>query len=433
MGQCPGCKAWNSFCEEKVTVGAKSQSGRRTVVAPTSILEVETTDETRFTTGIGELNRVLGGGVVSGSLVLVGGDPGIGKSTILLQMCRNMSEMGQKILYVSGEESLSQIKMRAERIGKFTKDMLLLCVNNLEDVEEYVKKDTPKVIVIDSIQTIVTDDIESAPGSVSQVKEVTARLMRMAKQTGIAIFIVGHVTKEGTVAGPRTLEHMVDTVLYFEGERNAGFRVLRAVKNRFGSTNEIGVFEMKGKGLAEVKNPSQLMLDGRPDDTSGSVVVCTMEGTRPILLEIQALVCQSSFNLPRRTSVGLDYNRVNLLLAVLEKRGGVVMSGCDAYVNIAGGMRLDDPSADLGIVFALVSSFKNRAIPSDMVMFGEIGLSGEVRGVSGAEQRVREASKMGFKMCIIPKSNLDNVKKMKDLGDMKVIGVANMQQALEYI
>ena len=412
MGQCPGCKAWNSFCEEKVTVGAKSQSGRRAVVAPTSILEVETTDETRFTTGIGELNRVLGGGIVSGSLVLVGGDPGIGKSTILLQMCRNMSEMGQKILYVSGEESLSQIKMRAERIGNFTKDMLLLCVNNLEDVEEYVKKDTPKVIVIDSIQTIVTDDVESAPGSVSQVKEVTARLMRMAKQTGIAIFIVGHVTKEGTVAGPRTLEHMVDTVLYFEGERNAGFRVLRAVKNRFGSTNEIGVFEMKGTGLAEVKNPSQLMLDGRPDDTSGSVVVCTMEGTRPILLEIQALVCQSSFNLPRRTSVGLDYNRVNLLLAVLEKRGGIVMAGCDAYVNIAGGMRLDDPSADLGIVFALVSSFKNRAIPSDMVMFGEMGLSGEVRGVSGAEQRVREAAKMGFKTCIIPRSNLDNVKKM---------------------
>ena len=311
--------------------------------------------------------------------------------------------------------------------------MLLLCVNNLEDVEEYVKKDTPKIIVIDSIQTIVTDDIESAPGSVSQVKEVTARLMRMAKQTGIAIFIVGHVTKEGTVAGPRTLEHMVDTVLYFEGERNAGFRVLRAVKNRFGSTNEIGVFEMKGNGLAEVKNPSQLMLDGRPDDTSGSVVVCTMEGTRPILLEIQALVCQSSFNLPRRTSVGLDYNRVNLLLAVLEKRGGIVMAGCDAYVNIAGGMRLDDPSADLGIVFALVSSFKNRAIPSDMVMFGEMGLSGEVRGVSGAEQRVREAAKMGFKTCIIPKSNMDNVKKMKDLGDMKVVGVANIQQALEYI
>ena len=437
MGQCPACKEWNTFVEETVDKKSISSSGKvkkeskASQVLPLSAVKSE--KEERIVTGIAEFDRVLGGGIVRGSLVLVGGDPGIGKSTILLQMCRNMSEMGQKILYVSGEESLSQIKMRAERIGNFTKDMLLLCVNNLEDVEEYVKKDTPKVIVIDSIQTIVTDDVESAPGSVSQVKEVTARLMRMAKQTGIAIFIVGHVTKEGTVAGPRTLEHMVDTVLYFEGERNAGFRVLRAVKNRFGSTNEIGVFEMKGTGLAEVKNPSQLMLDGRPDDTSGSVVVCTMEGTRPILLEIQALVCQSSFNLPRRTSVGLDYNRVNLLLAVLEKRGGIVMAGCDAYVNIAGGMRLDDPSADLGIVFALVSSFKNRAIPSDMVMFGEMGLSGEVRGVSGAEQRVREAAKMGFKTCIIPRSNLDNVKKMKDIGDMKVVGVANIQQALEYI
>ena len=437
MGQCPACKEWNTFVEETVDKKSISSSGKvkkeskAAQVLPLSAGKSE--KEERIVTGIAEFDRVLGGGIVRGSLVLVGGDPGIGKSTLLLQVCRELSQKKVPLLYVSGEESLSQIKMRAERIGNFTKDMLLLCVNNLEDVEEYVKKDTPKVIVIDSIQTIVTDDVESAPGSVSQVKEVTARLMRMAKQTGIAIFIVGHVTKEGTVAGPRTLEHMVDTVLYFEGERNAGFRVLRAVKNRFGSTNEIGVFEMKGTGLAEVKNPSQLMLDGRPDDTSGSVVVCTMEGTRPILLEIQALVCQSSFNLPRRTSVGLDYNRVNLLLAVLEKRGGIVMAGCDAYVNIAGGMRLDDPSADLGIVFALVSSFKNRAIPSDMVMFGEMGLSGEVRGVSGAEQRVREAAKMGFKTCIIPRSNLDNVKKMKDIGDMKVVGVANIQQALEYI
>lgn len=433
MGQCPGCKSWNSFCEEKVNVGVKGRSGKRTAVAPTSILQVEVSHETRFSTGIGELNRVLGGGVVNGSLVLVGGDPGIGKSTILLQMCRNMSEAGHRILYVSGEESLSQIKLRAERIGTFTKDMLLLCVNNIEDVEEYVTKDAPKVIVIDSIQTIITDDIESAPGSVSQVKEVTARLMRMAKQTGIAIFIVGHVTKEGTVAGPRTLEHMVDTVLYFEGERNAGFRVLRAVKNRFGSTNEIGVFEMKGTGLAEVTNPSQHMLDGRPADTSGSVVVCTMEGTRPILLEIQALVCQTSFNLPRRTSVGLDYNRVNLLLAVLEKRGGMVLSGCDAYVNIAGGMRLDDPSADLGIVFALVSSFKNRALPPDMVMFGEIGLSGEVRGVTGAELRLREAVKMGFKTCIIPKSNLENIQNREAFEGVKICGVSSVTQALEYI
>lgn len=433
MGQCPGCKAWNSFCEEKVTVGARSHQKGRMTVTPTSILEVKTSDEIRTSTGIGELNRVLGGGVVSGSLVLVGGDPGIGKSTLLLQMCRNMAEEGQKILYVSGEESLSQIKMRAERIGSFTKGMLLLCTNNLEDALDYVQKDLPKIIIIDSIQTIVTEGIESAPGSVSQVKEVTSRLMITAKQLGIAIFIVGHVTKEGTVAGPRTLEHMVDTVLYFEGEKNAGFRVLRAVKNRFGSTNEIGVFEMRGDGLSEVTDPSRLMLDGRPAETSGSVVVCTMEGTRPILLEIQALVCQTSFNIPRRTSVGLDYNRVNLLLAVLEKRGGVIMSGCDAYVNIAGGMRLDDPSADLGILLALVSSFRNIDIPADTVVFGEVGLSGEVRGVSGAEQRVNEAYKMGFKTCLVPKSNLDIINKNGSYGDMKLIGVSNVNEALQYL
>lgn len=429
MGQCPGCKSWNTFCEEKITVGAKKQSGR-TAVVPTSILEVKTADETRFSTGLEELNRVLGGGIVNGSLVLVGGDPGIGKSTILLQMCRNLSEDGHKVLYVSGEESLAQIKMRAERIGTFKRDMLLLCANNLEDVEEYVTKDRPRVIVIDSIQTIIVDDISSAPGSVSQVKEVTARLMRMAKQMDIAIFIVGHVTKEGTVAGPRNLEHMVDTVLYFEGDRNAGFRILRAVKNRFGSTNEIGVFEMLETGLSEVNNPSKVMLDGRPKNTSGSVVVCSMEGTRPLLLEIQALVCQTSFNLPRRTSVGIDYNRVNLLLAVLEKRVGLVLSGCDAYVNIAGGMRLDDPSADLGIVYALVSSFRNKPVDEGLVAFGEVGLSGEVRGVSSAEQRINEAKKMGFTTCIVPKSNLDNIKKIEGI---KVIGVANLAQALEYI
>ncbi|MGN0394021.1 MAG: DNA repair protein RadA [Coprococcus sp.] len=430
MGQCPGCRAWNTFCEEKITVGAKKQSERRAFVAPTSILEVVTADETRFSTGLKELDRVLGGGIVDGSLVLVGGDPGIGKSTILLQMCRHLSEEGHKILYVSGEESLSQIKMRAERIGRFTKDMLLLCVNNLEDVEEYIRKDRPKVIIIDSIQTIIVDDISSAPGSVSQVKEVTARLMKIAKQMNIAVFIVGHVTKEGTVAGPRNLEHMVDTVLYFEGDRNAGFRILRAVKNRFGSTNEIGVFEMIDTGLSEVNNPSKVMLDGRPQNTTGSVVVCSMEGTRPILLEIQALVCQTSFNIPRRTSVGLDYNRVNLLLAVLEKRAGMVMAGYDAYVNIAGGMRLDDPSADLGIIYAIVSSFKNIPIDAGVVAFGEVGLSGEVRGVSSVEQRVNEAKKMGFTKCIIPKSNVDNI---KNSDGIKIIGVSNIAQALEYI
>ena len=437
LGQCPGCHEWDSFVEEPVAKAVPGVSGTVSATkkdaVPTLLSNVTTDDENRISTKISEMDRVLGGGIVVGSLVLVGGDPGIGKSTLLLQMCRNLSDEGKKVLYVSGEESLRQIKMRAERLGTFSRDISILCETDLDIISNSITDMMPDVVIIDSIQTMYREDVGSAPGSVSQVREATSILMRIAKGLHITVFIVGHVTKEGVVAGPRVLEHMVDTVLYFEGDGGASFRFLRGVKNRFGSTNEIGVFEMKGTGLAEVKNPSQLMLDGRPDDTSGSVVVCTMEGTRPILLEIQALVCQSSFNLPRRTSVGLDYNRVNLLLAVLEKRGGMVMAGCDAYVNIAGGMRLDDPSADLGIVFALVSSFKNRAIPSDMVMFGEMGLSGEVRGVSGAEQRVREAAKMGFKTCIIPRSNLDNVKKMKDLGDMKVVGVANIQQALEYI
>ena len=430
MGQCPGCRSWNTFCEEKVTVGARKQSGGRTAVVPTSILEVKTADETRFSTGLEELNRVLGGGIVNGSLVLVGGDPGIGKSTILLQMCRNLSADGHKILYVSGEESLSQIKMRAERIGTFQKDMLLLCVNNLEDVEEYVKKDKPKVIVIDSIQTIVVEDIASAPGSVSQVKEVTARLMQMAKQMDIAIFIVGHVTKEGTVAGPRNLEHMVDTVLYFEGDRNAGFRILRAVKNRFGSTNEIGVFEMRRDGLREVENPSEFMLNGRPENASGSVVACSMEGTRQILLEIQALVCESNFGMPRRTAAGTDYNRVNLLMAVLEKRIGYHLGNYDAYVNIAGGIKINEPAIDLGIVMAIVSSYKNRPFDERTIVFGEVGLSGEVRAVNMPEQRVAEAKKLGFETCIVPEVSLDSV---KSIGGIKIIGVKNINEAIGLI
>ncbi len=429
MGQCPGCKGWSTFSEERITVGAKARSAR-TASVPTSILDVKTANDTKFSTGLEELNRVLGGGVVTGSLVLVGGDPGIGKSTILLQMCRNLSNDGHHILYVSGEESLSQIKMRAERIGQFKNDMMLMSTNSLEDVEEYVQRDKPKVIIIDSIQTVVVDNVPSAPGSISQVKEVTARLMQLAKGNDIAVFIVGHVTKEGTVAGPRNLEHMVDTVLYFEGDRNAGFRILRAVKNRFGSTNEIGVFEMLESGLAEVKNPSSVMLAGRPKDSSGSSVVCSMEGTRPILVEIQALVCQTNFNLPRRTTVGLDYNRVNLLLAVLEKRVGMVLSGCDAYVNIAGGMKLDDPAADLGIVFALVSSFRNTPLDEGLVVFGEVGLSGEIRGVSGIEQRVKEAAKLGFTTCIVPKANAGSVKNVEGI---KVVGVQNLVHSLEFI
>jgi DNA repair protein RadA/Sms len=377
-----------------------------------------------------ELDRVLGGGIVKGSLILVGGDPGIGKSTILLQVCRNLTETGHKVLYASGEESLQQIKLRAQRLGGFTKDMLLLSETNLDAIAGAITKVMPEVLVIDSIQTMYLEDIASGAGSVSQVREVTARLMRIAKQLGIAIFIVGHVTKEGNVAGPRTLEHMVDTVLYFEGEKNALFRVLRGVKNRFGSTNEIGVFEMKDTGLYEVANPSQVMLNGRPLDASGSVVVCSMEGTRPLLIEIQALVCQTNFNLPRRTSVGIDYNRVNLLMAVLEKREGMMLAGSDAYVNLAGGMKVGEPALDLGIVAALVSSFKNSAVDAQTVFFGEVGLAGEIRGVTMAEQRAKEAAKMGFTTCILPKSN---VEVMKKISGMKLVGVNKLSEVIALI
>lgn len=431
LGQCPGCKNWNTFVEEKLVVGVDKHSGKTTEAAtPTSILQVTTSENTRIGTGMKELDRVLGGGIVTGSLTLVGGDPGIGKSTLLLQVCRNLTAAEHKVLYVSGEESLQQIKIRAERLGGFTKDMLLLCETNLDAIEGGIAKIMPEVVVIDSIQTMYLEGVASGAGSISQVREVTGRLMRVAKQLGIAIFIVGHVTKEGTVAGPRTLEHMVDTVLYFEGEKNALYRILRGVKNRFGSTNEIGVFEMKDNGLYEVENPSQVMLNGRPLDAAGSVVVCSMEGTRPILIEIQALVCQSNFNLPRRTSVGIDYNRVNLLMAVLEKRAGMMLAGNDAYVNLAGGMRLNEPAIDLGIIVALVSSFKNTPVDAHTIIFGEVGLAGEVRGVSMAAQRVKEAAKLGFTTCILPKINCDS---LDSVPGMKLVGVQNIAEVLSYI
>ncbi len=431
LGQCPGCHSWNAFVEEKITVGAqKHSSGKKNVVAPTSILEVTTADESRIKTNIGELDRVLGGGIVKGSLVLVGGDPGIGKSTLLLQMCRNLVESSCGVLYVSGEESPSQIKMRAERLGTFNKDMMLLCDNDMDNVSTSIQKSKVDVVVIDSIQTMLVEDISSAPGTVTQVREVTARLMQLAKTHDVAIFIVGHVTKEGTVAGPRTLEHMVDSVLYFEGDNNNGFRILRGVKNRFGSTNEIGVFTMTEEGLKEVDNPSQMMLNGRPVGVPGSVVVSSIEGTRPILVELQTLVCQTNFNMPRRTSVGVDYNRVNLIMAVLEKRAGLNLWGYDAYVSVAGGMRISDPAIDLGIACAISSGFKNKPIGDDVMIVGEIGLAGEIRGVSSAQQRVKEAAKMGFKTCIIPKSNYD--KAMDNLG-IKIIGVASLTEALSLI
>ena len=430
LGQCPSCKDWNTFVEEKVVVGAKKQTITNVASAPTSIFDISMEQNTRIGTGMKELDRVLGGGIVKGSLSLVGGDPGIGKSTLLLQVCRNLANMGHQILYVSGEESLQQIKMRAQRLGEFEQDMQILCETNLEAVENAFGKVMPEIVVIDSIQTMYIEEISSSSGSVSQVREVTARLLQIAKKLEIAIFIVGHVTKEGMVAGPKTLEHMVDTVLYFEGERSSLYRILRGVKNRFGSTNEIGVFEMKQEGLSEVNNPSQVMLNGRPIDASGSVVVCSMEGTRPLLIEIQALVSQTNFNIPRRTSVGIDFNRVNLLMAVLEKKAGIMLAGCDAYVNLTGGIRLNEPAVDLGVVMALVSAFKNIAIDAHTVIFGEVGLTGEVRGVTMVEQRVKEAIKMGFTTCILPKTNQDS---MRCLDGIKLIRVSNVREVIGLI
>lgn len=431
LGQCPMCREWNTFVEEKVTV-SKGTAAKNTVreAEIVTLSSVSTDQEDRMQTEIEELDRVLGGGVVPGSLVLVGGDPGIGKSTLLLQVCKRLSDQGRKVLYISGEESLKQIKLRANRMGTFSDHLLLLCETNLETIRQVIGREHPAVAVIDSIQTMYSEEVTAAPGSVSQVREATNTLMQIAKGLNITIFIVGHVTKEGTVAGPRVLEHMVDTVLYFEGDRHASYRILRGVKNRFGSTNEIGVFEMRETGLEEVPNPSEYMLNGRPEDASGSVVACSMEGTRPILMEIQALVCRSNFGMPRRTAAGTDYNRVNLLMAVLEKRVGLPLSNYDAYINIAGGIRMNEPAIDLGIVMAIVSSYKNQSISPGTIVFGEVGLSGEVRAVSMPEQRVAEARKLGFKTCIMPQVSKDMLKKIEGI---EVIGVKSVNQAMNLI
>ena len=433
MGQCPACKAWNTFVEETVSSKKTASSGVKVLqkkTEPVILKDISLSADERQSCGIGELDRVLGGGIVPGSLVLVGGDPGIGKSTLLLQVCRNLSSQGVSVLYISGEESLRQIKLRADRLGNFNDKLKLLCETNLENIREIIERTKPDVVVVDSIQTMFHEDITSAPGSVSQVRESTNVLMQIAKGMGVSIFIVGHVTKEGNVAGPRVLEHMVDTVLYFEGDRHASYRILRAVKNRFGSTNEIGVFEMQNTGLEEVKNPSEFLLNGRPENASGSVVACSMEGTRPILVEIQALVCQSNFGIPRRTAVGTDFNRVNLLMAVLEKKAGVHLASSDAYVNIAGGIRMNEPAVDLGIVLAMISSYKDCAIPEDVICFGEVGLSGEVRAVNMAKQRVAEAKKLGFSTCILPKVSL---KGLEDMKGIRLIGVENVQEAMRNI
>ena len=429
MGQCPGCKSWNTFVEETVSPNQtkhQEATGRKKA-EPVALSEISLDEEDRIHTGIKELDRVLGGGIVQGSMTLVGGDPGIGKSTLLLQVCRNLADR-VSVLYISGEESLQQIKLRAVRIGEFSDAMTLLCETNLDDIESIVLKKKPQAVIIDSIQTMYQENVSSAPGSVSQVREATGVLMRLAKENNITIFIVGHVTKEGTVAGPRVLEHMVDTVLYFEGDRYASYRILRSVKNRFGSTNEIGVFEMTDKGLREVSNPSEYMLSGKPEGASGSVVACTMEGTRPMLLEVQALVCRTNFGLPRRTAAGTDYNRLNLLMAVLEKRLNLPLSGYDAYVNIAGGVRLSEPAMDLALVLAVISSYKDVPVSDKTIVFGEVGLSGEVRAVSMAKQRVQEAKRLGFTKVILPKSSMDQV---KDIKGIELIGVSAVWDAIK--
>ena len=431
LGQCPACKAWNTFVEEVVVKkSTKSIGARADKQKPVPLSDISTAADERLSTHYEELDRVLGGGIVGGSMTLVGGDPGIGKSTLLLQVCKQLSDSGQNVLYISGEESLRQIKLRAERIGNFNDKLLLLCETNLAIIRAIIETRKPEVVIIDSIQTMYQDEISSAPGSVSQVREATSVLMQIAKGLGVSVFIVGHVTKDGNVAGPRVLEHMVDTVLYFEGDRHATYRILRSVKNRFGSTNEIGVFEMRNEGLVEVKNPSEFMLSGKPQGASGSVVACSMEGSRPILIEIQALVCHSNFGIPRRTATGTDFNRVNLLMAVLEKRAGLNLSASDAYINIAGGIKMNEPAIDLGISLAIASSYRDIIIPDNLIAFGEIGLSGEVRAVSMAEQRVTEAKKLGFEKVMLPRVCMSSVKNIKGI---ELIPVANVSEAIAAI
>ena len=428
LGQCPVCKAWNAFSEAPaLKKGGSSLKPGMAASLPIKIKDVSLESDERVTTGISELDRVLGGGIVKGSLVLVGGDPGIGKSTLLLQMCAKLADKNVSVLYVSGEESERQIALRSERLGRQSSDMLLYCETDIEKIETAIENGKPEVVIVDSIQTMYSSKADSAAGSISQVREVTSTLLRISKGLGVSIFIVGHVTKEGTVAGPRTLEHMVDTVLYFEGEDVASYRILRAVKNRFGSTNEVGVFDMGQTGLREVANPSEYMLKGMPENAPGSVVACTMEGSRPILVEVQALVCQTNFNFPKRTTAGADYNRVNILIAVLEKRLGLNLGNCDAYVNVAGGLKINEPALDLAIVAALISSYRNRESKGKIIAFGEVGLTGEVRGVNLARLRLEEIAKFGENLVIIPKVNYT-----KDL-PFKVLPVSNVRELMDII
>lgn len=429
-GKCPGCGAWNTMVEEteKVVKTQGLTSGLfQTKEKPLPIINIESDQEPRVQTGIGELNRVLGGGVVPGSLILVGGDPGIGKSTLLLQTSHEMAKAGLRVLYISGEESTRQTKLRAERLGALSSELYVLCESSMDGIEDAIDNVKPDFLVIDSIQTVYLSEVTSAPGSVSQVRECTARFMRIAKGQGIATVLVGHVTKEGAIAGPRMLEHMVDCVLYFEGERHHSYRLLRAVKNRFGSTNEIGIFEMNESGLDQVTNPSELFLSERPLGVAGSTVVASMEGTRPMLVELQALIASTHFPAPRRMATGVDHHRMNLIIAVLEKRMGLFLQNQDAYVNLAGGVKLDEPAVDLAIAVSIASSFRDMPTKPYDVFFGEVGLTGEVRAVSRAEQRVREAAKLGFKRVILPEKSLKGWKGPKGI---QLIGVNTVADAL---
>ncbi|MCQ1530972.1 DNA repair protein RadA [Lutispora saccharofermentans] len=431
MGKCPECNQWNTLVEEVDTKTAPASAPSLSNLSkPERMQDISIEEEMRLSTGLGELDRVLGGGIVKGSLILVGGDPGIGKSTLLLQLSDNIGKKGLKVLYVSGEESVKQIKIRAHRMSADSANIYLQSENNMDYIQRTIEDVNPDVLIIDSIQTVYNSSILSAPGSVSQVRDATGNLMRIAKGQGIAVFIVGHVTKAGSIAGPRVLEHMVDTVLYFEGDSHMSYRILRAVKNRFGSTNEIGIFEMADRGLAEVLNPSQMLLSGRMKGVSGSSVIASLEGTRPMLVEVQALLSYTSFGVPRRTATGADYNRVVLLMAVLEKRVGLQLQNYDSYVNVVGGIKLNEPSSDLGIIAAIASSYRDKEIDDGTVIIGEVGLAGEVRAVNFIEKRINEAAKLGFTKCVIPYNNYKN---LKDDPKIKIYGVKSVEEALNII
>ena len=430
MGKCPACNSWNTFFEQKVEKitenGVKKLKERN---EPKALNSYKGQEVSRTSTGFGELDRVLGGGIVKGSLILLGGEPGIGKSTLILELCDKIKEEG-KVLYVSGEESAEQIRLRADRLGINNDDILFLGETDIDIVKENIEEIQPKLVIIDSIQTMYSDELTAAAGSVSQVREITAQIMRICKSKQITTIIIGHVTKDGTIAGPRVLEHMVDTVLYLEGERYFSYRILRGVKNRCGSTNEIGMFEMKGEGLVEITNPSEILISERDDNPSGSCIVASMEGTRPMLIELQALTTLSVFGIPKRTANGLDYNRLAVLIAVLEKRANLQIGGQDIYVNVVSGIKLNEPSIDLGIVCVCASSFKNVPIPKDTVIMGEVGLTGEVRRINMIEKRLKEAEKLGFKRCIIPENNK---KHLEEKFKMELIGVKNIGEALRVL